>query len=71
MEQKDNDPNPAAKATQEFLGTKKWDILRWPSQKPDIQPIERAFGETVNVCVLSYMTCFPCLSKINFSQVRQ
>uniref|UniRef100_A0A8C1SI32 Tc1-like transposase DDE domain-containing protein n=1 Tax=Cyprinus carpio TaxID=7962 RepID=A0A8C1SI32_CYPCA len=39
----DDDPKHAAKATPEFLKAIKWNILQWPSQSPDLSPIERAF----------------------------
>uniref|UniRef100_A0A8C7XDE9 Tc1-like transposase DDE domain-containing protein n=1 Tax=Oryzias sinensis TaxID=183150 RepID=A0A8C7XDE9_9TELE len=38
--QMDNDPKHTAKATQEFIKAKKWKILEWPSQSPDLNPIE-------------------------------
>ena len=38
--QRDNDPKHKAKATQEFIKAKKWNILEWPSQSPDLNPIE-------------------------------
>ncbi len=41
--QMDDDPKHTAKATQEFLKAKKWNILQWPSQSPDCNLIENAF----------------------------
>ncbi len=41
--QMDNDPKQRAKATQECLKVSKWNILQWPSQSPDLNPIELAF----------------------------
>ena len=38
-----NDPKHSAKATQVFFKAKKWNILQWSCQSPDLNPIEHAF----------------------------
>jgi transposase len=39
--QQDNDPKNTAKTTQEWLRNKSLNVLEWPSQSPDLNPIER------------------------------
>ena len=38
--QQDNDPKHSAKTTKEFIRGKKWKVLDWPRQSPDLNPIE-------------------------------
>ena len=38
--QHDNDPKHTAKATKEWLKKKHIKVMEWPSQSPDINPIE-------------------------------
>ena len=38
--QQDNDPKHKTKATLEWLNKKKINVPEWPSQSPDLNPIE-------------------------------
>ena len=40
--QHDNDPKHTAKATKEWLKKKHSRVLEWPSQSPDLNPIEKS-----------------------------
>lgn len=38
--QHDNDPKHTSNSTKDWLKTKKWRVLEWPSQSPDLNPIK-------------------------------
>ncbi len=62
-----NDPKHPASSVKDFIRAKKWKVLDYPSQSPDLNPIELEFhqvkrrvkAETIGIgCIKGWEKCF-------------